>query len=223
MNNRVFLLLWIAAMALGLCLTAISQTARAQELSAANTAAYAGDGRWNWSAYIQASPEALRRIRCVEYTLHPTFPEPVRRVCAIGNAAHPFALSSNGWGVFEIGIRVMFNNGEERLLRHMLRFETPQTGQALPISAANTARQLRPDLWEWTVFITGPNEALGQVRCVEYTLHPSFPNPVKTICERGAAERAFPLSANGWGIFSIGIRIILRDGRVQNLTYTLRF
>ncbi len=55
--------------------------ARAQSgVTAGNTSKPAGDGRWDWTVYVTAPPAVLNEIRCVEYTLHPTFPNPIRRV-----------------------------------------------------------------------------------------------------------------------------------------------
>jgi len=49
-------------------------------VAVANTSTYAGSGRWNWTIFIDADAATLRQIKCVEYTLHPTFPNPVRTV-----------------------------------------------------------------------------------------------------------------------------------------------
>ncbi|EFK05401.1 caspase domain protein [delta proteobacterium NaphS2] len=92
------------------------------EIHAENTASPAGGNRWDWTVFIRASRDVLEQINCVEYTLHPTFPNPVRTVCRKGSPDRPFALSSNGWGTFTIDIRVMMKNGQEKKLQHALRF-----------------------------------------------------------------------------------------------------
>jgi hypothetical protein len=92
------------------------------EIHADNTAIPAGGNRWDWTVFIRASRDVLEQINCVEYTLHPTFPNPVRTVCQQGIPDQPFALSSNGWGTFTIHIRVMMKNGQEKKLQHALRF-----------------------------------------------------------------------------------------------------
>lgn len=84
-----------------------------------NTSKYIGNNRWDWTVYISADQETLNQISCVEYTLHPTFPNPVRTSCDRGRH---FALSSNGWGVFEIQVRVLYQDQSERKLTHMLEF-----------------------------------------------------------------------------------------------------
>jgi hypothetical protein len=99
----------------------------------------------------------------------------------------------------------------------------PQRTWPLPLTADNVAAKVREGAWNWTIFIQGTDDALDQIRCVEYTLHPSFPDPVVTVCQKGAASRAFALSGSGWGTFEVGIRVIAHDGREQKLKYHLRF
>jgi transcription initiation factor IIF auxiliary subunit len=213
------------------CIFSFALNAMAQDIEADNTSVYVGDGRWNWTVFIKAPPQILEKIHCVDYTLHPTFPNPYQTVCELGDPKRAFAYSQNGWGVFEIQIKVTFKNGDdvpifERKalnLKHMLHFSAPKPHVVLPITAANTAKQMRPGWWDWTVFVSGPQQALAQVRCVEYTLHPTFQNPVRTVCNRGSGPRAFGLSSSGWGTFTIGIRVILKDGRVQELSHRLEF
>ena len=90
---------------------AFSSSGLAQEiLSVANTSRSLGNGRWEWTVFINASPQVLRQIECVEYTLHPTFPRPVQRICAIGDSNKPFGLSATGWGSFQIRVRVFMRD-----------------------------------------------------------------------------------------------------------------
>jgi len=209
---------FLAGMCLILCLSS-----DAQEISTSNTSRYVGNGRWDWTVYIRAVPQVLNKIRCVEYKLHPTFPNPVRNVCALEDPHYPFGLKSNGWGVFEISIKVIFRNGTVRHLRHMLKFEAPPVKDSLPITPDNVANEVRAGLWRWTVFLRGPDEVLEQIQCVEYTLHPTFPDPVQEVCDRGEGPHAFVLTATGWGTFQIKIRVFVKDGHVQELTHQLEF
>ena len=84
-----------------------------------NTARQTSDGRWDWAVYLDADQSTLSEIDCVEYTLHPTFPNPVRKVC---DSTNGFELSSNGWGTFNVKIKVMFKDGRTKKLNHMLIF-----------------------------------------------------------------------------------------------------
>lgn len=95
------------------------QPVEVSRLEARNTASPTADGRWDWTVYIDADPVSLQRIKCVEYKLHKTFPNPVRTRC---NPRDKFALSSNGWGTFQIKVKVMFDDGTEQLLLHDLVF-----------------------------------------------------------------------------------------------------
>ena len=101
---------------LGLCAAAL-----AQNITASNTSRALGNGRWEWTVFLTAPPQVLRQIDCVEYTLHPTFPQPIRRVCAIGDTSRPFSLTASGWGEFQIRIRVFMKRGNPVELTHDLR------------------------------------------------------------------------------------------------------
>ena len=94
---------------------------RTFQISTDNIASPAGNNRWDWTVFIRADEQTLGQINCVEYTLHPTFPNPVRTVCSRGQG-YPFALSSNGWGTFTIRIRVFMASGKIIPLEHYLRF-----------------------------------------------------------------------------------------------------
>lgn len=68
---------------------------------------------------LEAEPATLAQVRCVEYTLHPTFPNPIQVVC---NPQKNFALTASGWGTFEVKLRVLFKDGSILPLTHQLRF-----------------------------------------------------------------------------------------------------
>jgi transcription initiation factor IIF auxiliary subunit len=194
-----------------------------EQISAANTSHYLGTGQWEWTIFIRASPGVLSKIQCVEYKMHPTFPKPSeRKVCEIGRQDQAFAMSAVGWGTFEIPITILFNNGTMQSLKHSLSFTSSSVNQTLAIAARNTAKEVRNGQWNWTVYLDAAPAVLEQIRCVQYILHPTFPNPVREICERGNPSQPFALSASGWGEFVMNIRIFLRDGRFQDFQYQLR-
>jgi transcription initiation factor IIF auxiliary subunit len=201
----------------------VAGSALAQEISAANTSRYVGNGRWEWTIFIKASSELLDGIKHVEYKLHPTFPNPIRRVDSQGDRSFPFGLMCKGWGTFEVGIEVVLKNGRTRHLTHTLVFESPPVAQPLPITVDNTAESIRNGRCRWTVFIEGPDEALAKIQCVEYTLHPSYSEPVRELCERGETACAFALSEVSRRAFEMKIRVFLKDGSVQKLTHYLKF
>ena len=204
-----------------LCL--VGSLCEAQEqVSAANTSHYLGAGQWEWTIFIKASPAVLSKIRCVEYKMHPTFPKPSeRKVCEAGRQDQPFALSAVGWGTFEIPITILFNNGTAQSFKHALSFTSPSVSQTLSIAARNTAKEEGKGRWKWTVYLDASPAVLEQIRCVQYTLHPTFPNPVREVCEKGDPSQPFALSSSGWGTFVMGIRVFLRDGRSHEFQYEL--
>ena len=92
---------------------------RRGNITTRNTAENMGNGQWRWMVFLTTDSETLSEIDCVEYTLHPTFPNPEQRICTPGNN---FAFTATGWGTFEIIVRVIFKDGTEKRLTHMLRF-----------------------------------------------------------------------------------------------------
>jgi transcription initiation factor IIF auxiliary subunit len=115
MRSKILLLMFAA-------LTWQSSPAKvAQEnITVSNTSKYLGDGRWDWTVFVKAQQPVLNKIQCVEYTLHPTFPNPIRRVCALGNPSNAFALRTNGWGTFLIKIRVLYRDKSVQQLQYNL-------------------------------------------------------------------------------------------------------
>lgn len=221
MKKQVLILSQIVLLISALLFIISPRSLSAQNITAHNTSKYLCNGRWEWTVFVQAPPQVLDGIRIVEYTLHPTFPNPVRKVNRIGDPRFPFGHTTIGWGTFEISIKVIFRNEEIRHLKHMLTFEAPPVEDPLPIKTQNVAVSVGKNRWKWTVFIQGSSNVLDQIRCVEYT--PTFPKPVQEVSERGPDSRAFALSAIGWGTFQIRIRVFLRNGQVQELTHDLRF
>lgn len=78
---------------------------------------YQGGEWWKWSVWLEGSPKELAAIDRVVYTLHPTFPDPVRTV---KNRRAGFKLESSGWGEFEIYLQIAQRDGSVRTRRHWL-------------------------------------------------------------------------------------------------------
>jgi transcription initiation factor IIF auxiliary subunit len=75
------------------------------------------------------------------------------------------------------------------------------------------------DWWSWSVWIDGPETALDEVDFVEYTLHPTFRDPVRKISTR---KNGFKLSTSGWGVFPIYARVCNKDSSVVQLKHQLK-
>lgn len=186
-------------------------------LTVKNTSSYLGAGRWDWTIFVDADPNTLEQIECVEYILHPTFPDPVRKVC--NQAKTKFAYSTNGWGTFTVKVHIRYNDSRVETLEHPLVFKQ---GEAAPdplnVTAKNWSRQIEPGWWEWGLYIEGATTDLDRIHCVEYTLHPTFPNPVRVVCSR---SDQFRITAKGWGSFTVKIKLILKDGSLRQMSHPL--
>lgn len=72
--------------------------------------------------------------------------------------------------------------------------------------------------WKWAVWVDGPDAALDEVEFVEWTLHPTFPNPIRRNSNR---DDKFKLETAGWGVFPIRARVKTKDGHEYVLTHDL--
>lgn len=76
-----------------------------------NTSKYAS-GRYSWTVFVVADESTLSNIAYVEYTLHPSFPNPVQSIYDRG-ARCPFGLTSTSWGEFEVKVKIVFKKNTE--------------------------------------------------------------------------------------------------------------
>ena len=77
---------------------------------------------------------------------------------------------------------------------------------------------LNGTLFRWKVYIDEDAKVLKRIRCVEYTLYPSFPKPVNEICD---AETHFSLEEEGRGEFTVFLKIEWRDSKPTTQSYAL--
>lgn len=93
-----------------------------------NSWKYKGKDWWDWEAFLddQGSGE-LSNVEFVEYILHPTFPEPIRK---IRDKTNGFRLKSGGWGVFPLKAFVHTKDGKKLKLEHNLKLQQePEHGE----------------------------------------------------------------------------------------------
>jgi transcription initiation factor IIF auxiliary subunit len=72
--------------------------------------------------------------------------------------------------------------------------------------------------YSWKVFVDEPGSVLDQIEKVEYTLHPTFPQPHQV---RQNREERFALESAGWGEFTMLIDVKYRDGKKEKVPYWL--
>lgn len=95
--------------------------AKSQDVDIDNVARKAGGNEYEWTAFVVADEPELKRIKCVVYTLHPTFPDPVQRVCGTDNPKYPFGLTVTGWGSFNLRSKIEFKNGASKEVVHRVK------------------------------------------------------------------------------------------------------
>jgi YEATS family len=75
------------------------------------------------------------------------------------------------------------------------------------------------NLYAWCVFLDGSAAEIESIRRIEYTLHPSFPDPVRVVDD---AKHCFALQSQGWGVFQIRVRVFYRDGGTGRQGFSLK-
>ena len=78
------------------------------------------EGWWNWSLWLDGPEDELDKVEYVEYVLHPTFPNPVRK---IADRSTNFRLNTRGWGEFSIKVRVHLDDDEMIVMEHWLELD----------------------------------------------------------------------------------------------------
>lgn len=76
------------------------------------------------------------------------------------------------------------------------------------IAQSSTQDSQEKKYWNWSVWIEAHEEDLNKIKEVEYILHPTFRNNIRSIKSR---RTKFKLSSKGWGEFKIHARIYLKD------------
>lgn len=89
-----------------------------------NDSRYIGKKKFSWRIYIDAPPPVLNNIRCVQYTLHKTFKDPIQNKC--NAAATQFAYSAIGWGEFSVRVKVTYLDNREEYFDHWLKLFSQQ-------------------------------------------------------------------------------------------------
>ncbi len=118
----------------------------AQDINVTNTAKYVGSGRYLWTVFLQANDNVLDGIVSVEYTLHPSFPNPVQ---VISERETNFALSSSSSSEFTMYVALLFNDGKKKYIEYRLNF----------MEGSDEAHQANPSQEKTTIYIvyTGDN------------------------------------------------------------------
>lgn len=208
-----------------LCTLQLAASSVSPQVKVSNKYTSVGNDRFDWTVFINENAVTLTKIKCVEYTLHPTFVHPIRRVC---KAEDGFALQENGYGEFTILVKIEWQDNHVTRQSYSLDLHSPELGTASApvqtIQTGNSSIDLGNGQWSWTVFVIADRQTLDGIRCVEYTLHPTFPQPIQRVCQPGNLPgQAFPLTEVGWGTFDVGVKILFRDGRTRLLTHSLKF
>jgi len=78
------------------------------------------------------------------------------------------------------------------------------------IDMHQSSEYVRPNWWNWSVWIDAPSTLLNDIESVDYKLHSTFPDPLQ---HRTNRQEKFLLTSSGWGEFTINAEIKLKNGK----------
>jgi transcription initiation factor IIF auxiliary subunit len=89
----------------------------------------------------------------------------------------------------------------------------------MPLRIRNKWEYKGDEWWEWEAFIDDDGSGeLKEVEFVEYVLHPTFPNPIRTITDK---KSKFLLETSGWGTFNLKAFAYKKDGNKIKLEHEI--
>jgi transcription initiation factor IIF auxiliary subunit len=77
-------------------------------LKVIQTSTYVGEDYWDWDIRFEGDKADLDQIKYVEYILHETFADPIRK---IKDRSSGFKLETSGWGTFRVYFTIMLKDG----------------------------------------------------------------------------------------------------------------
>lgn len=81
------------------------------------------------------------------------------------------------------------------------------------------AEKVENDWYKWQIELAGPESTLGEIREVEYILHPTFPDRIRHSTN---AEDHFRLESAGWGEFDITVNVYFNNGDLKTAIVPLK-
>lgn len=88
----------------------------------------------------------------------------------------------------------------------------------MTLAIAQSSQMVQEGWWDWSIWLSGDDDEIDAVESVVYHLHPTFPNPERTVTDQTSR---FRLQARGWGEFMIRATVSLRDGTTADLSQWL--
>ncbi len=90
----------------------------------------------------------------------------------------------------------------------------------LRVRLKSEASRLKEDWWSWKVWVEGRDEVLDQIQSVKYSLHPTFPNPIRVVEDR---QSKFELSDRSWVEFAITAQVTTKTGETVSVEHWIEF
>lgn len=130
---------------------------------------YRGSEYWNWSAWIEATPNDLDQLESVVWILHPTF-SPSRVESRSRDTK--FRLDTSGWGTFRLRAELHRPGKVLLLLSRTLRLTVPDDQEAISFTAPSFSSVPRKGSSENnpTIFLSYSSEDESQAQDIRQTM-----------------------------------------------------
>jgi transcription initiation factor IIF auxiliary subunit len=86
--------------------------------------------RWDWEVHLEGDPGDLDQIEYVEYSLHESFPNPIRRKY---DRSSGFKLETSGWGTFPLYLSIHYKDQKRRDEQQVLPLRFDQSSTHLEV------------------------------------------------------------------------------------------
>jgi hypothetical protein len=106
-----------------------------------NTYERSEDGALRWTVWVDEDSEILQRLRCVEYTLPPTFRDSVQRRCGEDRATN-FSLSQSSNEEFLILLRLDWKDGHVSTQTYQLDLHSAPRKIGTPVAITRSSSEL---------------------------------------------------------------------------------
>jgi transcription initiation factor IIF auxiliary subunit len=173
-----------------------------------------GHNFFDWCVFLDEGEELLNQIAWIEYRLHPTFPDPIRRV---EDRTTCFAMMSSGWGDFTIRICVHFVDGREQSLSFQLSLKEDAWPRR---DLDNEAEITREQLVVYQDLPDGTKRRWRKARTIAKSVEDTEANVLDAVAvleSKNLVRRAFYRALDGaelWGSTAIvGIRPLSTESR----------
>jgi transcription initiation factor IIF auxiliary subunit len=93
-----------------------------------------------------------------------------------------------------------------------------KNSKAFIIGQSSASSNSKKDYYDWQIWIKDGDMSISEVEKVEYLLHPTFPNRLRTTTDQASK---FMVKSSGWGEFMIKVMVYTKNGQSYSFSHWL--